>query len=195
MKPMEYYRTCDNKEIQDPLEGITEIEHYTHHQLFELNTSRNGPGRKIAEFSGNSIGYPMKKTEGYLYCLYAICKNDFRVLEENGLDILTIDAQFDNYDYVAFIKPDEFIRRFEKAFQGSGVNVQHDLVEYLDYYAHTGSLNQFNKHIIHRQQKEYRFFFPIYGQEDICFSIGSLEDICKIGLIKSNQHIRFAKKK
>lgn len=194
MKPMEYYRVCDNKEIQDPLEGISEVENYNHVQVFELNETGDGPGRKIAELSGVFIGYPTEKIEGYLYCLYALRKEDFQMVEKLGLDSITIDPQFDDYDYVAFIKADEFVRRFERAFQGSGVDVQHDLVKYIDFYSHTGPVNQFNKHIIHKQQREYRFFFPHGGRDDICFSIGALEDICKIGPRKSNQQVRFAKK-
>src|SRR5690554_4582708 len=194
MKPMEYYRVCDNKEIQDPLEGISEVENYNHVQVFELNETGDGPGRKIAELSGVFIGYPTEKIEGYLYCLYALRKEDFQILEMEGLNSIVLDPKFDNYDYVAFIKADEFIQRFETAFQETGVELKHGLVEYLDYYNYTGPLNQFNKHIIHKLQSEYRFFCPHGGGNDICFSLGSLEDICKIGLRASNQHIRFSKK-
>jgi hypothetical protein len=194
MKPMEYYRSCGNMEIKDPLEGISEVEHCNHVQFFELNETGDGPGKKIAELSGKGFGYPTEKIEGYLYCLYALRKEDFQMIERQGLDSITIDPQFDHYDYVAFIKADEFIKRFEKAFQGSGIDVQHDLVKYIDFYTHTGPLNQFNKYVKHSDQKEYRFFFPSRDQEAVCFSIGSLEDICKIGLRKSNQQVRFAKK-
>lgn len=195
MKPLDYFRICDNNEIRDPLEGVKQIVHFNKVEFYKPNENGNGPGEKIIVFDGSYTAYPTEKYEGNLFCVYMVTKEDLEIHERMGLSFVNIYANFKEYDYFCVINAVEFIKKIKNAFKDLDISFENGRVKYLDYKNDIKSLNPFNKDIKHQHQKEYRFYIPSENKDkDRCFIIGSIEDIAQIHPIDNVDKIRFARK-
>lgn len=194
MKPMDYYRNCENPEIKDPLEGVKAISNYNRLELFHPNEKGDGPGEKIGILDGIFKEYPTQMFEGNLFCVYMLTKEDFLLLEKEGVNAVNIDANLNSYDYICVINATNFIKKIEDTFEYLDIPMIHGKVEYLDYKNNIESLTPFNKDIKHKHQKEYRFIIPTPNKVDLSIIIGSLKNIAVIAQRKRNVNIRFQRK-
>lgn len=147
---------------------------------------------KVEGIAGPILFRDGRAEVGNIYCMFALRGSHAEAFLE-GRSKRPVDADSLRFgdSAVVFTDGDEFMGRVRAAAEREGLELQYDLVEYVDEATYTGSMGPFRKFSAFAHQSEFRILAKPECETARVLTVGSLEDIATMcPLVELNRRLR-----
>lgn len=143
-----------------------------------LEVKQGGKWLKVEGIVGPILFRDGRAEVGNIYCMFALRGSHADAFfEGRSKRPVDVDSLRFGDSAVVFTDGEEFMGRVRAAAEREGLELQYDLVEYVDQATYTGPMGPFRKFSAFAHQSEFRILAKPECETARVLTVGSLEDI------------------